>query len=82
MEILNILREHVVDNYLLGADDEDLKDDTSFMDSRIIDSTGVLEVVAFLEEEFDIEVEDDELVPDNFDSLSKLAAYVARKSEA
>lgn len=56
-----------------------LDDSTSFLDTGIIDSTGVLELVDFLEEQFDITVEDSELVPENLDSVNNLSTYLASK---
>ena len=72
------VREFVVENFLFG-DGKALKDDTSFMEEGIIDSTGILELVFFLEETFGFSVEDDELVPDNMDSLKNIAQYIDRK---
>jgi acyl carrier protein len=56
-----------------------LKDEDSFSDRGIIDSTGILELVAFVETQFGIAVLDEEMIPENLDSLSKLARYVERK---
>lgn len=56
-----------------------IDDHVSLMDTGLLDSTGVLELVAFLEDQFGIVVADDELVPENLDSLSHIAAYVGRK---
>ena len=61
------------------ADPAALGDDTSFLDSGIIDSTGVLEVVAFLETEFGIQVEDEEMLPQNLDNIGAMTAFIARK---
>jgi len=72
------VRAFVKANYMLGQNDE-LQDDQSFLDSGIIDSTGVLELVAFLEEQFGINVEDEELTPDNLDSVNVICAYLERK---
>ncbi len=72
------VREFVVENFLFG-DGEALKDGTSFMEEGIIDSTGILELVFFLEETFSIRVEDDELVPENMDSLQSIAGFIDRK---
>lgn len=72
------VREFVVENFLFG-DGEALRDDTSFMEEGIIDSTGILELVFFLEETFGFSVEDDELVPDNMDSLQNITQYIGRK---
>jgi len=79
LEIKEKIKGFIVENFLFGSDDSSIGDDDSFLESGIIDSTGVLEVVGFIEDEFGIEVLDEELVPDNFDSLSKLVAYVAKK---
>lgn len=75
------VREFVVENFLFG-DGEALKDDTSFMEEGIIDSTGILELVFFLEETFGFSVEDDELVPDNMDSLQNIVRFIDRKLNA
>ena len=72
------VREFVVENFLFG-DGKALKDDTSFMEEGIIDSTGILELVFFLEETFGFSVEDDELVPGNMDSLQNIARFIDRK---
>ena len=72
------IREFVIENLLFG-DDTGLTDTTSFRDEGIVDSTGVLELVAFLETQFSISVEGSEYVPDNLDSIEKIAAFVARK---
>ncbi len=64
---------------MFGANEQNFGDEDSFMETGIIDSTGVLELVSFVEERFDITVQDDELIPENLDSASKLARYVTRK---
>ena len=64
------------DNFLLGGNSKQLKDDDSFLEKGIIDSTGVLELVSFIEETFEIRVEDEELIPDNLDSVNKLVIYI------
>jgi acyl carrier protein len=72
--------QYVADNFLFSENGRQLSDDASFLEEGIVDSTGVLELVMFVEEIFDITVEDEEIVPENFDSVSRLAAYVRRKS--
>ena len=72
------IRAFVVENFLFGSD-ENLEDNTSFLDEGIIDSTGILELVSFLEEEFAIIVEDEELIPENLDSINNVSAYLERK---
>jgi acyl carrier protein len=75
------IRQFVVQNFLFGQDG-DLVDGTSFLESGIIDSTGVLELVAHLEETWGVKVRDDELIPDNLDSIDAIVAYVERKARA
>ncbi len=60
---------------------EDVSEEESFLQSGIIDSTAMLELVGFLEQEFDIEILDEELVPENLDSLARAAAFVLRKRD-
>ena len=72
------IRAFVVENFLFGSD-ENLEDNTSFLDEGIIDSTGILELVSFLEDEFSIIVEDEELVPENLDSINNVTAYLVQK---
>ena len=78
MDSSSKVREFIVENFLFG-DGEVLKEDTSFMEEGIIDSTGILELVFFLEESFSISVEDHELVPENMDSLQSIAGFIDRK---
>ncbi|MBN1163402.1 MAG: acyl carrier protein [Candidatus Krumholzibacteriota bacterium] len=81
MEIKEKIKGFVIENFLFGSSDAAFNDDDSFLESGIIDSTGILEVVGFVEDEFDIEVKDEELIPDNFDSVDKLAAYIQQKTQ-
>ena len=78
------LRQFIADNFLFGdaAAAAALRDDESLIEGGLVDSTGVLELVGFLEEHFGIDVRDDEVVPDNFDSVARLAVYVQRKAAA
>lgn len=73
------IRRFIVDNFLFGRDDGSLKIDTSFLEAGVIDSTGVLELVVFIEETYGIQVEDEELVPENLDSIENLAHFVSGK---
>ena len=73
------LRRFIVDNFLFGQQNGHLSNDDSFLEKGIIDSTGILELVAFLESTYGIKIEDEELVPDNLDSISKLEQFLARK---
>ena len=72
------IRAFILENFLFG-NDQGLNDDISFLDEGIIDSTGILELVSFLEEEFSISVEDEEILPENLDSIKNAVAYIGRK---
>ena len=76
--IAQAVREFIVSNFLYGQE-RPLADDDSFMGEGIVDSTGVLQLVEFLEETYGITVEDEELIPENLDSLNSVSAYLARK---
>ncbi|MCB2217357.1 acyl carrier protein [Desulfofustis glycolicus] len=78
-ENIATIRAFIFESFLFDANDDLLQNDTSFLDEGIIDSTGVLELVDWLEERFGISVEDDELVPENLDSVNALAAFIDRK---
>ena len=72
------IRKFVVDNFLFGQAGN-LKDDTSFLDGGIIDSTGVLELAMHIETTYGIKVKDDELVPENLDSINAVAGFLEKK---
>jgi acyl carrier protein len=78
-EVTADVRAYVVDRFLFGQGAETLADEASFLESGIVDSTGVLEIVMFLEQRFGIKVKDEELVPDNLDSIRNITAFVGRK---
>ena len=77
-ELKTQIRDFIIENFLFG-NANGLKDDTSFLEEGIIDSTGVLELVTFLEENFAIQVEDEELIPENLDSIDNVSGYLERK---
>ncbi len=79
--IRSTLRVHFIENFLLG-DEQGLGDDTSLIDAGVLDSTGAIEIVAFLEAEFGITVCDHEIVADNLDSIARIEAFVGRKRAA
>ncbi len=78
-EIRTAVRQFVIDAFLLGDASQMPADDASFLESGTIDSTGVLEVILFLEERFAIKVEDRELVPANIDSVDNQVRFVLGK---
>ena len=73
------IRDFVITNFLFGKADG-FSDDESLLENGVIDSTGVLELVSFLQERFDIRIEDDEIIPANLDSVDNLVHYVSRKT--
>jgi len=72
------IRKFIIENFCFG-NDPGLKDDTSFLELGIIDSTGVLELVAFVESHYGIAVKDEELIPDNLDTIDNIVAYLQTK---
>ncbi len=73
------VRRFIGENFLFRDDGEAITHDASLLDAGIIDSTGVLELVCFLETTFGIEVHDDEMLPENLDSIRAISNYVSRK---
>ena len=78
MKLQQQIRDFVTSNFYV-ADPKALEDRTSLLDQGIIDSTGVLEVIMFIESTFGMTVEDSEMLPENLDSIERIAAFVARK---
>jgi len=72
------IREFIVENFLFG-DDNGLKDNSSFLEEGIVDSTGIMQLVSFIQEQYLIVVEDEELTPENLDSIQKVADFVQQK---
>lgn len=80
-DVREVVRRFLLDNFVMGGDIE-IGDATSFMEAHILDSTGFIELITFVEEFFGIAVDDEEMLPENFDSLANIAGYVARKRAA
>jgi acyl carrier protein len=78
MTDIEIVRDFLVKNFLYG-EGEKLMFNTSFIEGGIVDSTGIMELAAFIEERFGIKIDDEELVPENLDSLRNIDAYLSRK---
>jgi acyl carrier protein len=76
------IKGFIVGNFLFGQSGDGIADDQSFLESGIVDSTGMLELVAFIEEKYSISIGDRELVPENLDSLQNISQFVARKLQA
>jgi acyl carrier protein len=75
------LRTFIESNFYV-PEGQKLTDESSLLDNGVIDSTGVLELIGFLQDELKVDVADDEMIPDNLDSIAKLDAFVARKRQA
>jgi len=82
MSTENKLRGYILENFLFTDDESELDSNDSFLEKGIIDSTGIMEVIFFIKEEFGVEVEDDEMIPDNLDSVSKIIQFLERKQKA
>lgn len=76
------VRRYIEDNFLMGAGAKSPAADASFLEHHVLDSTGFLELVSYLEETYGIAIADEEMVPENLDSLNAIAAFVGRKREA
>lgn len=82
MSIEQQVRDYILENYLFTDDQAALNNADSFLETGILDSTGILEVIYFIEEDFGIKVEDDEMIPENLDSVDHIVAFVSRKQAA
>jgi acyl carrier protein len=78
-DIQREVKAFIVEAFLFGQDEANLGNDQSLLASSILDSTGILELIGFLEEKYAFKVEDDEVVPDNFESIDQITAFVRRK---
>ena len=76
------IRTYILDSFLFTDDESALNNTDSFLGKGILDSTGILEVIHFLQDEFHITVEDAEMIPENLDSVDSLVAFVGRKTKA
>lgn len=77
-DVENAVTAFIVENFLFGNAADAPAPGSSFMETGLIDSTGILELVAFLESKYGIQVADDQLVPENLDSVASIAAFVVR----
>jgi acyl carrier protein len=75
-----IVREFIVTNFLFGDTERKLDDEDSLLEENIVDSTGILELVFFLEDRYRITVDQQEMVPANLDSIARIAGFVGRKT--
>lgn len=73
------IRNFIVENFLFGESNDGLNDNDSLLETGIMDSTGVLELVAFIEENYKFKVKDEELVPENLDSIANISEFIRKK---
>lgn len=76
------IRQFILENYLFSDDQSLLSNDDSFLKKGIIDSTGILEVISYLADEFGVMVRDEEMIPENLDSVNNLVNFIARKTQS
>lgn len=76
----NKIRNYILENYLFTEDQSALDNGDSFLDKGILDSTGILEVIYFLEDDFGIKIEDEEMIPENLDSVNNIVSFLKRKA--
>ena len=81
-DIKATLRRYILENFLMGDAGVQLQDGQSFLDHHIIDSTGFIELVTWLEDTWKIKIQDEEMIPENLDSLNAIEAFVARTRAA
>lgn len=80
MDTRNDIKTFILENFMLGRNQEELEDSVSLLDMGIIDSTGILELVEFVEKSYGVKIEDNELVPENLDSIDNLVTFIGRKT--
>ncbi|HCK80872.1 MAG TPA: acyl carrier protein [Candidatus Competibacteraceae bacterium] len=82
MSITQTIRCYILENFLFTNDEAALQNEKSFIAAGLIDSTGILEIILFIEETFGVKVDDEEMLPENLDSVNNLVAFVGRKQLA
>ena len=80
-DILSTIKSFIIENFLFGNDSEMIENKESFMENGIIDSTGILELIEFVEEKYEITIGDDELLPENLDSLDNISTFIILKKK-
>jgi len=81
-EILKRINQFITETFLFTDEGEAFNEEDSFLETGLIDSTGILELIQFLEDTFEIEVEDEEMVPENLDSIQRVTKFVTSKLQA
>jgi acyl carrier protein len=78
-DIKKAVRAYILENFLMGDTGTQLTDDQSFLENHIIDSTGFIELVTFLETTYAVQIKDEEMIPENLDSLDAIARFIGNK---
>lgn len=81
MAIATVIRKYVLENYLFTDNEDELNNNDSFLEKGILDSTGILEIITLIEEQFGIKVDDAEMIPENLDSVNNIVSYVTKKQK-
>lgn len=81
MNVEQAIKNFIIENFIIDENTDRLDHDQSFLESGIIDSTGILELVSFIEEHYNISVEDEELIPDNLDSVNNVVKFIGNKTK-
>ena len=80
MSIENTIREYILENFLFTTDQDALVNEDSFLEKGILDSTGILEIIFMIEEKFEIHVDDNEMIPENLDSVNNIVKFLNKKT--
>jgi len=78
--IISTIKVFIIDNFLFGNESEMIPNNASFMENGIIDSTGILELIEYVEETYSVTIEDNELIPENLDSLDNISVFIIKKN--
>lgn len=79
MDIKSVVKNYILENFFFTDDQSMLSDSDSFIETGVIDSTGIVEIVTFLEDEFDIQISPEEMLPEYLDSVARIVDFVTRK---
>jgi acyl carrier protein len=80
-EINKVIKAFVLEQYMFGYNEDELGNDSSLLELGVLDSTGIIEMVAFIEHRFKIPVLDEEITPENFDSINYISSFVNKKNK-
>ena len=81
MSVEQKVRSYILENFLFSDDESALNSGDSFLEKGVLDSTGILEVIYFLEEEFEISIDDEEMIPENLDSVNNIVRFIGSKQK-